>query len=979
MLFARFLAENGLLMHPDGVSVTLADCAELAPDVGEPDAWSLAARYASAMLPGIFRLGDPAVQVRLAPEGRRALERILADLPSAVFTADDALGWVYQFWQTKRKREASRSRPKIGGADLAAYSQLFTEDYMVRFLLENSLGAWWAARHPQSPLVKRFEYLRWRDDGTPAAGSFPGWPERAAEVTVMDPCCGSGHFLVAAFDILRRMRIEEEGLTEAEAADRVLRDNLFGLELDQRCTQIATFALLLAAWKAGGYRPLPLPNIACSGIAVEGQLEDWTRLARTDTNLRYAVERLHALFRQAPELGSLINPADLTPEERMFVGDYARLAPLLDRALARETAEDPTAAVLGEAARAVARAASLLTRQYTLVATNVPYLGIRKQNAALMEFCQARFPDSRFDLATAFVERCRRFTAHGGAYALVTPQNWLFLGSYKRLRERMLREQTWEHVSRLGPGAFDTISGEVVNVALSILSIMLPVPQQVMTGIDASAPRGAAAKASLLLGSPLQGVEQAAQLRNPGARISVESASGRVLLRDYADSYAGIMTGDSPRFQRMFWELPYKNELWAYQQGTVQKTQYSGGKELLVYYDEINGHLREDAKIRRERLHDSDRRGNQIWGKRGIVVSQMRQLPVTLYLGGKYDNNVVVIVPKNQTQLATLWSFCSSDEYRKAVRALNQKLSVDPSYLIDIPFDLDYWRQIAEEKYPNGLPAPHSDDPTQWLFKGHPKGSTEPLQVAIARLLGYHWPQQEADSLDSLVVEEGIACVPPVAGQPPAAERLRALLAAAYGTEWSSALQEQLLAAAGSAGKGLDAWLRDDFFGEHCRLFHNRPFVWHVWDGHRDGFSALINYHSLDRARLDKLIYSYLGDWIAARRADRDAGLAGAEGRLLAAQDLQKKLVLIREGEPPYDIYVRWKPLHEQPIGWEPDLNDGVRLNIRPFVKAGVLRTPFTIGWSKDRGHNPDGGERLNDLNLTTAEKRAARAAAGQG
>ena len=115
------------------------------------------------------------------------------------------------------------------GHDLAAYSQLFTEDYMVWFLLENSLGAWWAARHPDSLLVKDFKYLRFREDVTPAAGAFPGWPERAANISLMDPCCGSGHFLVVAFEMVRRMRTEEEGLDEIEASDAVVRDNLFGL------------------------------------------------------------------------------------------------------------------------------------------------------------------------------------------------------------------------------------------------------------------------------------------------------------------------------------------------------------------------------------------------------------------------------------------------------------------------------------------------------------------------------------------------------------------------------------------------------------------------------------------------------------------------------------------------------------------------------------------------------------------------------
>src|SRR5581483_7746535 len=354
MLFARFLAENHLLIHPSGVPVTLDDCAELAAEEGEPDAWVLAARYANRMLPGIFRTDDPSTQVALAPEGRLALEAILASLPAAVFTADDGLGWVYQFWQAKRKKAVSASGRKIEGLDLATYSQLFTEHYMVQFLLENSLGAWWAAHHPDSPLVKEFPYLRFRDDGTPAAGTFPGWPERAAEVTVMDPCCGSGHFLVAAFEMLRRMRMEEEGLGEAEAAEAVPRDNLFGLEIDPRCVQIAAFALALAAWKAGGYRAIPIPNVACSGIPVSGQLEQWTKLAGDDVNLKHTLERLYHLFRNAPDLGSLINPADVPVRDRLFAPDYGKVGPLLERALAKErTAEDPVAAVFGEAAKGI--------------------------------------------------------------------------------------------------------------------------------------------------------------------------------------------------------------------------------------------------------------------------------------------------------------------------------------------------------------------------------------------------------------------------------------------------------------------------------------------------------------------------------------------------------------------------------------------------------------------------------------------------
>jgi hypothetical protein len=272
------------------------------------------------------------------------------------------------------------------------------------------------------------------------------------------------------------------------------------------------------------------------------------------------------------------------------------------------------------------------------------------------------------------------------------------------------------------------------------------------------------------------------------------------------------------------------------------------------------------------------------------------------------------------------------------------------------------------------LPEPWSDDPTQWLFEGRPEEATEPLQVAVGRLVGFRWPEQaESDDLDELADGDGIVCLPSVLGERSAAARLQELLARAFGGTWSPARTGELLVQAGSKKKDLESWLRDEFFKAHCQVFKNRPFIWQVWDGHKDGFAALVNYHRLDRPTLERLTYTYLGDWIERQTAGLRDDVAGAEERLAAAQALQRKLELILGGEPPFDISVRWKSLAEQPIGWEPDLNDGVRLNVRPFVEAGVLRAKFNVKWDKDRGKNPDGSERRNDLHFTRAAKEAAR------
>jgi len=233
--------------------------------------------------------------------------------------------------------------------------------------------------------------------------------------------------------------------------------------------------------------------------------------------------------------------------------------------------------------------------------------------------------------------------------------------------------------------------------------------------------------------------------------------------------------------------------------------------------------------------------------------------------------------------------------------------------------------------------------------------------------------------------DDGIVCIPPVRGEMKAEDRMENLLAAAFGAEWSSSKKSELLAQADHAGKSMETWLRDKFFIQHCKLFQHRPFIWHIWDGLQDGFAALVNYHKLNHKTLETLIYNYLGDWIRRQKDDIKSGVDGAEGKLAAAEQLKKKLELILEGEAPYDIFVRWKPLDKQPVGWNPDLNDGVRLNIRPFITAGVLRfnkkPQVNIAWDKDRGKDVESapwyhlfdGDRINDHHLSREEKQQVR------
>ncbi len=218
LLFTRFLTENALLITDEAhgsVATTLEECEELASELGARDGFDLACRFAGASLPGVFRRDDPVLDLPIALNDQVELRKLLSSLPPECFRADDALGWTYQFWQAKRKDEVNESGRKIGADELSPVTQLFTEDYMVEFLLHNTLGAWWAGKRGPIEAATEEEarwrvalasrdaipgiswtYLRLEQDAAtsgwrPAAGAFTGWPKAARGIRLLDPCMGS--------------------------------------------------------------------------------------------------------------------------------------------------------------------------------------------------------------------------------------------------------------------------------------------------------------------------------------------------------------------------------------------------------------------------------------------------------------------------------------------------------------------------------------------------------------------------------------------------------------------------------------------------------------------------------------------------------------------------------------------------------------------------------------------------------------------
>ena len=699
-------------------------------------------------------------------------------------------------------------------------------------------------------------------------------------------------------------------------------------------------------------------------------------------------------------LGSLIelSGGDLVDPTRI-----ARLDQSIAALVEKMRGAEPERAEGALAARGMADAAAILARHFTLQATNPPFLGRARQTPPLADYLKNRFNDARADLATGIVSRMRALAAQRGTVASVTPQNWLFLGRYERMRTTLLAQASFGVIGALGTRCFGTISGEVVNAALITFTEAGPEASTVFAGYDANEAPDPDRKAEILKNTDALLLNQFDQAKNPDSRIIISFPdASRTRLNEFAECYQGLRTGDRDRFVLLYWETDTHLPTWAPLRNSSSGKDFDGIVEI-VRWGDGRSDLHAYAAETRDKLHDMHESGNRAWGRRGVALNQMKGLKASIYSGERYDGNVSVIFPKDPGNLLPIVAFCVDETYSQAVTRLDKKLAVTNATLLKVPFDLAHWQKIAAEKYPTGLPEPYSDDPTQWLFHGHPRYAetgTE-VHVALARLAGYRWPAESDAAMRPLSAEarariaeaatlpeadaDGLLPLDAALGERPLADRLRSWCAAAWGDDWRPDSEARLIAAACERADDkppkqltFEAWLRGPAARQHAKLFHDRPFLWWIGDGRADGFTGVAHYHRLDRGNLERLTYSMLGDWIAR---------LGDDPRAEAAKILQHKLALILEGEKPYDIFVRWKPLARQPDGWDPDLDDGVRLNIRPFVEAKVLAYVPNVKYDRpDRGkdvpsapwHHLFHGERRNDHHTTLAEKRAARAAAAE-
>ena len=392
-----------------------AACSELAP-----------------ALPGVFE----GASCDLLPKGLLArgehsvIQHLVEDVPEDSWEDVEALGWAYQFYNSELHRKFYDGKGKASKDDLPAATQLFTPDWIVRYMVQNSLGRLWMLNNPESPLRDKMEFYIEPDAGHEDFLRVAG-PE---EITFCDPACGSGHILVYAFQLLTEM-YRERGWRDRDIARSILERNLSGYEIDPRAAQIAQTALCMEA--------LALDRRWLSrGVAADVRVLQNIELDEEQLPETYMKRELADAIRHLGEVGSLLDPGE---------ADLAAL----DAAIADAGAAD----LLGSALRGQLQEArgqlEALSRRFDVVVANPPYLGSSKFNPWMAKWMKSRYPETCRDLFSAFIERITRMADENGEMGIMCPFVWMFIGSYERLRDLVIDEKTITSLVQLEYSGFE--------------------------------------------------------------------------------------------------------------------------------------------------------------------------------------------------------------------------------------------------------------------------------------------------------------------------------------------------------------------------------------------------------------------------------------------------------------------------------------------------------------------------------------------
>lgn len=689
---------------------------------------------------------------------------LVASIPEEDWADVQIIGWLYQFYISAKKDEVIGKVVK--SEDIPAATQLFTPNWIVKYLVQNSVGRLWTLANPQSNSFSEWEYyikpaeqsIEVNAELNKLIGiriSEDGETLNPESITVLDPACGSGHILVEAYDCLKTIYLER-GYRARDIPRLILEKNLYGIDIDTRAAQLASFALLMKAREDDRrlFSNPPKLNIIALQDSAPKKLDEYCSSLMNTGIERVGLLSLLNLFEHATTFGSLIQiPKELAQN---LVDLEVKLTEIIN---SKNLLAEPVAKQL----LPLVQQAQFLSKQYDAVIANPPYMGSKGMNATLKEFAKKQFPDSKSDLFAMFMERGFNWCKESGFNSMVTMQSWMFLSSYEAMRQKLLQDRTIQSMVHLGARAFPEISGEVVQTTAFVmlgkhLDGFKPVFFRLVD--TAQDQKEIEFKAGL---NRFDVMSQASFDKIPGKTLgywisqkTVDIFSTYPRVGQMSDIRAGMATGNNEKHIRIWYELSKqqmifnaecKEQIWNENKKWVP---FNKGGEFKKWYGNLDYLINYDEKSYQELKKSGNKCPSEIfYFKESLTWSDITSGTFSLryYPQGGVFSTVGNSIFKTQLSLSYLGCNLISKPISEWLNIINPTLHANPGDVAKLPITDKVNGKILSIIWDKGVNISKSNwdsYETSWDFAENPiiRAKQPNLEQAFAE-----WQKQNSDAV----------------------------------------------------------------------------------------------------------------------------------------------------------------------------------------------------------------------------------------
>lgn len=707
----------------------------------------------SGILPMLFSDENDYLELLLPKillKGETVLTRLL-EIPEEAFLQDvEIIGWMYQFYISVKKDEVFASKKTITKDTLPAVTQLFTPDWIVRYMAENSIGRIWIESYPNSSLKSDMKYYVADPEQTQEIkrkiDAVKYQNVRPEDIKVLEPCCGSGHILVYVFDLLFKM-YEEKGYQPREIPSLILKNNIFGLDVDKRASQLASFALIMKArslnskFFSESYYVAPYvyeiwDSRLLLSLGYKKQLEDLKLLSESEIDdIEYIIES----FRYGKTIGSLLKIKPL---------NYDRVENSIKTIEAKAVPNLFNTTFLSDGIKLLKRLvkqAKVMSGKYDVMITNPPYIGISSMESPVKDYAITFYPNSKSDMFAMFMET--EFVKPNGFYAMINMHSWMFLSSYEKLRKSILTTKEIVNMIHLGAHAFEAIGGEVVQTTSFVIRNVNIGGNGVYFRLVDSSNKEQDFLQNVEKSGGVHFVANAAKLLNlPGEPIAywISSIIANILSIDKFDTYfepkAGLSTGDNDQFLKLWFEVNlndiyftatdciqamYTGKKWfPYSKGGSFRKWYGNNEYIVNWQDngkEIASFVGPDGKLR------STIRNRQYYFSEGGAWSSLASGPFSMRYVPKgfiFDSKGPMCFPKDESLVCYMVANLNSNVVNVLLNILSPTLDYSVGALAKIPTYISEQSKDAIETISKKNIAESKKEwdsfEESWDFKKHP-------------------------------------------------------------------------------------------------------------------------------------------------------------------------------------------------------------------------------------------------------------------